>query len=90
MEILKTTYADFNEWKFKVTQTVEQTYEMDIEKNLIKLLEIKSEIDKVPAQIENLNKQKEQMIKFYNEGIDVLAEWLKHFGETMELPEKIV
>jgi hypothetical protein len=50
-----------------LTETAKQTYTIDIESSLIKLKEIKAEIDRIPNQIAGLEKRKIDITKFYNE-----------------------
>ena len=92
MKINKRTFGEAKDWAFKLTEVMERTYSMDIEASLLKLKEINWEINTIPKKIEQLEAQKKDLIKFYNEWLEVLEEAKEHYKgefEELELPEKI-
>jgi predicted transcriptional regulator len=65
--VLNREYGEYNEGKFAITETIEQTYDISLDNSLLKLKEINAEIEKIPTQISNLEKRKEDLIKGYND-----------------------
>lgn len=90
MDILNREFWEFVDWKFTLTETAKQTYTIDIESSLIKLKEIKAEIDRIPNQIAGLEKRKIDITKFYNEWLATLVEAKENYKwEDLELPEQL-
>lgn len=92
MKITNRTFWELWEWTFKLQETMERDYEFNIEASLLKLKEIEWEINKIPFKIEELENQKENLIKFYNEWLEVFEEAKKHYWwefKDLEIPKKI-
>lgn len=87
--VLNREYGEYNEGKFAITETIEQTYDISLDNSLLKLKEINAEIEKIPTQISNLEKRKEDLIKGYNDWVEVLEKAKEKYGWDTELPTRI-
>ena len=88
---LSREFINYTEWKFTLTETSERTYDLEVEKSLVNLRELKVEIDKIPVTIENLEWRKLKLIDLYNEWVELLEEAKEKLEELkdLEIPNKI-
>lgn len=88
---LSREFLNYTEWKFTLTETAERTYDLEVEKSLINLRELKGEIDKIPVTIESLETRKVKLIELYNEWVQLLEEAKEKLEELkeLEIPNKI-
>lgn len=88
--VLNRVYWEYKEWVFSITETIEQNYDIALDNSLLKLKEIKAEIEKIPVQIENMEKRKLELIKWYNDWVEVLNKAKETYNwEWVEIPEAI-
>lgn len=85
INILTRNFWEYKEWVFSLTETAEQTYDISVESSLLKLKEVLKEYENIPAQIENLEKRRESLKKFYNDWLQVLIDAKENIEELKEL-----
>lgn len=88
---LSREFFNYIDWKFTLTETAERTYDLELEKSLVNLKELKGEIDKIPVTIESLEWRKLKLIELYNEWVQLLEEAKEKLEELkeLEIPNKI-
>jgi hypothetical protein len=90
MEILNKTFWEYKEGNFELTQEYKHTSSIDIWRCIIQLKELEANFKNIPAKIEQLEKEKVEIKKSYNDWIALLNEAKEKYNlEDLEIPSII-
>jgi flagellar biosynthesis chaperone FliJ len=93
METLKREFGEYKDWIFTLTEDIRQTYTMNMWDSISKLVELEKQYNNIPAQIEQLNQNRDKIKEHYNEWLLVLQEAKENYAFTdddLTLPSALV
>jgi len=88
MKTIKKEFLEYKDGAFEITETAERTFSINIESALVHLKEIEQRINKIPLDIEKMQKQKKELTALYNESLQMLVEAKEHYEKEGELKEE--